>query len=110
VDGRDARHTRNEVLFREVNERIEEVSRTLGPDGETEFLCECGRDDCVEPVPLTVAEYENVRSEPNRFVIVPGHQDRRIEALVSSNDRFSVVEKIGEAAEAAEESDPRAEG
>src|SRR5215211_1412861 len=47
----------NQVLFREVNERLRE--KLDGSDGATEFLCECSRTDCIETVVLTIAEYES---------------------------------------------------
>jgi hypothetical protein len=36
------KEARNQALFREVNERIEQVSEGFATDGPTSFLCECG--------------------------------------------------------------------
>jgi hypothetical protein len=95
---------RNEALFREVNERIREITAGQGvpPDERVLFQCECGRLDCHEQVQVSLAEYEAVRSEPNRFVILPDHEIESVERVVSRNDRFLVVEKTGEAADAAD--------
>ena len=42
---------KNEELFRNVNERIEEVSAGVPRDQPLlDFLCECDRDDCEEKV------------------------------------------------------------
>ena len=42
---------RNEALFREVNERIETVSKGVPPDEELMgFLCECDNTACTEKV------------------------------------------------------------
>ena len=104
---RDARE-RNEALFRKVNERIEDVSTTFVPDEERqEFLCECHDPACTEKVSATRAEYEEVRAVATHFLVLPGHQDPDIEQVVSQNERFLVVEKKGQAAQEAEESDPR---
>ena len=46
---------RNEALFREVNEQIEDVSKTVPPDEQLmEFLCECDNRDCVEKIRLAL--------------------------------------------------------
>jgi hypothetical protein len=103
----DARE-RNEALFREVNERIEDVGTTLMPDDQPmEFLCECDDRDCVEKVSATRAEYEAIRAVGTHFVVLPGHEDPDVEHVVHQTERFLVVEKEGEAAHEAEESDPR---
>ena len=103
----DAR-ARNEALFREVNERIEDVSTTFVPDEEQmEFLCECDDTACTEKVSATRAEYEAVRAVATRFIVLPGHDDPEVENVALQNERFLVVEKKGGAAQEAQESDPR---
>lgn len=102
---REARVAKNEVLFREVNERI----RELAPgDGPTEFLCECGDAGCVESVSLSTGQYEEVRRDPARFFVLPGHEVPDIEDVVEEAGSFLVVAKRqGTPAEIAEENDPR---
>jgi hypothetical protein len=39
--------------------------------------------------------------------VLPGHEDPGVEHVVQQTDRFLVVEKEGQAAHEAEESDPR---
>ena len=71
---------RNEVVFREVNERLRELGEGFSLVSEVaEFVCECGDSGCAERIELNLAEYERVRSDPTWFVIVPGHEvlDRR---------------------------------
>ena len=104
---RDPRE-RNEALFREVNERIEDVGTTLAPDdGPLLFLCECDNTDCVEKVSTTRAEYEAIRAVATHFVVLPGHEDPGVEHVVQQTERFLVVEKEGEAAHEAQKDDPR---
>ena len=98
---------RNEALFRAVNERIEAVSQTIPAYEAMEFLCECDRADCRGNVNVTRTEYEAVRAVPTHFIVLPNHQDARIEHIAFANERFLVVEKEGKAARRAEESDPR---
>jgi hypothetical protein len=103
---RDPRE-RNEALFREVNERIEDVSATLVGDKPMEFLCECDDKECVEKVSATRAEYEAIRAVATHFVVLPGHEDPRVEHVVQKTERFLVVEKEGEVASEAQKDDPR---
>jgi hypothetical protein len=99
---------RNEALFREVNERIEDASSTVAPDEQLmAFLCECDNTACAEKVNATRAEYEAVRAVATHFIVLPGHEDPGVERVALRTDRFLVVEKEGGAAQDAEESDPR---
>ena len=105
---RDAAQAKNEELFRNVNERIETLSETIARDDPMmEYLCECDSPDCHEKLRATRAEYESVRAEATQFIVLPGHEDRRVERVIFSNDRFLIVEKQGAAAQDAEETDPR---
>ena len=108
----EERTVRNETLFREFNERVEDVADSLDLRGEHDslrigFVCECGNLDCLERLELTRAAYEEVRSNPKRFVVAPGHEDTRIARVVGGGEGYLVVEKIEEAANSAIEHDPR---
>ena len=96
---------RTQSLFREVNERIEEFNRAAVVDGEV--LCECASKECVELIPLTYDEYEQVRRIPTHFLVVPGHELPEIERAVERTDRYVVVEKYGDAGTTAVRLDPR---
>jgi hypothetical protein len=100
MDGREARAAKNEALLREVNDRIEQVGAhlTVMPaDDRLDFRCECGQPDCDSFVSLTVREYAHVRSDNDRFAVVPGHENPEIERVVERHARYVVVEKVGEA-------------
>ena len=89
-----ARVARNEAVFREVNERIREVTAHWASEDAAAFVCECSRADCVETLTLTVNEYESVRADPRWFVVAPDHVDLRVERVVREDGaRFVVVEK-----------------
>ena len=110
----EIRRARNEALFREVNERIEAVSREFAEGDwdqkqeQLRLVCECGRqEECAELLEATVAEYEAVRPNPRRFLVLPGHEQTDIERVVERTSRFFVVEKFEDASEVAIESDPR---
>ena len=57
-----------------------------------EFLCECIREDCLETVALTLPEYKRVRSSPNLFLIVPGHESREVDRIVETRHSSNLVE------------------
>jgi hypothetical protein len=56
---------------------------------------------------LTPADYERVRADPRRFVVVAGHEVPDAESVVERHPGYLLVEKVGEAASVAEELDPR---
>ena len=92
----------NEALFREVNERIREISDNFGQDDATyDFLCECSEPGCTKRIVLTRAEYEDVRSNATRFVVAKGHALPEIESVVDRAEDHVVVEKEGAAADIA---------
>jgi hypothetical protein len=104
---RKDRLARNETLFREVNERVEEISEGAGLE-MIEFVCECGDADCTEAVSLTHPEFEQLRDDPLLFAVVPGHAIAEVEDVVSDGDRFQVVRKHEEEGQIARTTDPRA--
>jgi len=97
----------NEALFREINERIEAGTWISSPSERMAFACECAALRCNVLVELTVSEYEAVRAHPRRFLLAPGHELPAVETVVHGGERYVVVEKRGDAAKAAEASDPR---
>jgi hypothetical protein len=105
-EARQERAARNQSLFRGVNESLEEAMRDL-PIAQ-DFLCECADSDCNAMVSLSVSEYERVRGVPTHFAIAPGHELAEVERVVErADERYTVVEKIGKAAEVARLLDPR---
>ena len=109
MDERAKRIGYNEALFRNVNERVRELEHGLNPGRKTlEFVCECGDETCTEKISLTSEDYEELRSRPVHFAIVPGHEAPEVERVVSRHERFAVVEKLpGGPAELAAETEPQ---
>lgn len=102
--------TRNaeiEALYREVNERIAQLS-TGWDVSALELLCECGSADCAERILLPREAYEEVRARPTHFVLRHGHQDLAVEDIVKDSGDFLVVANYGAAATVARRTDPRA--
>jgi hypothetical protein len=100
-----ARIGRNELVFREVNERIHALGERFALEhGEImDFVCECSRPDCKQTVWLTLDEYRGVRGVERYFVVVPTHVDLESDRVIDENDRFVVVEKVSRAGGVAED-------
>ena len=109
MDERERRLGLNEVLFREVNERLADMrDPSVTPESTYDFICECANRDCDARVALTLGEYEGVRAEPTHFAIFPGHELKEIESVVEANERYAIVRtRAGDVAELAIEHDPR---
>jgi|SRR5829696_6600367 len=103
------RAARNESLFREVNERLQELATTFEEIAGTPgvFACECADLSCVEQVKITLDEYEAIRSDPNNFLVLTEHAYREVEYIVREGEGFAVVAKLGQGAKVAAEADPR---
>jgi hypothetical protein len=91
---RKTRIEENEKLFREVNERVEQIQDGLQAT-EPHWVCECGDEDCVEKLAVPIGEYHEVRAHDDWFLIKPGHEMPEVERLVSERDGYVVVEKDG---------------
>jgi len=96
----------NHTIFRAGNEAL---LRNADPTLDAiPFLCECADTHCLETVRLARAEYERVRENPRRFVVLPGHETLGGQPLrVEESDRFVVLEQNGAAGRIAELHDPR---
>jgi hypothetical protein len=107
LDVRRERAARNQSLFREVNERIEELS--LAAAFPT-FICECCDESCDGTMMLTLEEYERIRSNANSFAVLPGHEVPAVENVMEATDRYVVVAKVGAGRQVAARLDPRNRG
>jgi hypothetical protein len=104
LDARRQRAAKNQSLFREVNERIEDLAGTAM---FATFVCECFLEQCDQSVSLTLEEYEHIRSSSNLFFVLRGHELPELEDVVETTERYVLVRKIGVGAAVAERLDPR---
>jgi hypothetical protein len=94
-------------VLREINEAIH---RGQWPGEENEpvgFRCECGRLGCNELLELTSADYQRIREHSHRFLVAAGHEQPSVESVVAAGPGYVVVQKRGQAADLAEDTDPR---
>jgi hypothetical protein len=106
-DDVQARLGANEAVFREINEGIERGQWPGEEDAPISFRCECARLGCNELVELTIRQYEDVRSDPRRFIVLPGHERLDVEIVVERHHGYLIVQKLDRAGEQADERDPR---
>lgn len=109
-----SRLAKNEAVFREVNERITEITVQLAPgaarpDLVDGLICECSDPLCLERVgPLTIADYEIVRRDATHFIVATGHQAPDVERVIEERGTYSIVDKVeGVPSDVARERDPR---
>ena len=87
---------RNETLFRAVNEQLGTLNEALAATSEDDtlsILCECRDGTCVEQIAITSVEYSRIRSDPTLFIVLAGHEDLTIEAVVEEDEPYLVVRK-----------------
>lgn len=89
---REKRLAANEVFFRELNQKLE---RRTDDSDSLIVVCECADEDCAQRLELTRGEYEAARSEPVLFVVAHGHIDPEIEEVISRNERYELIRKVG---------------
>ena len=108
LDSRRQRAAANESLFREVNERIEDIAERFRLNEEIiDFLCECARTDCAQRVQMRRSDYEALRRVATHFAVARGHEESDVETVIDSKESYVIVAKRGSAAAVARELDPR---
>jgi hypothetical protein len=106
---REERIGLNEAVFREVNERIEDLAKGFALTTQPlDLVCECGDASCLQRITMSHDEYEQLRSESHQFAVYPGHEAPDLESVVDRRGGYDVVQKDeGAPEEIAERTDPR---
>lgn len=110
---RQARAAKNQSLFREINERVKDLNDAFeGLTHSGEWICECANNQCVEKLAMSSEEYEAIRKEGTHFFVAPSdkHVWPDVERVITRNERYWVVEKVGLGGRMAEQVDPRSKG
>ncbi len=82
-----------EAGFRIANERVATWEERYSTADVERYFCECARAACREQLELTRKDYEGVRGNPKRFMVLPGHELPTFETVVEHNQGYVVVEK-----------------
>ena len=99
TDERVRRIGLNEAVFRQVNERIEELADTFGLGESLDLICECGNAHCTSRIEMSRDQYEQLRSDATTFAVISGHDIRDVEEVVARHRTFDVVRKTADDAE-----------
>lgn len=106
----ERRKAANEAVFRNVNERIQQLQHSfaVAEREPLQMVCECDRLDCMERVTVGVDAYELLRSHGDQFIVAPGHEDTRVDEVIGTTSGYTIVRKrAGDARDVAVETDPR---
>ena len=103
------RVARNDAIFREANEGIQQAASKYDVLEQIPFICECADENCRELIVLSMDEYDEIRGNPRHFLNAPGHVRAAQGAaeVVKDRGRYTIVEKTGHAGDIVEKLDPR---
>ena len=107
VPPRDTRLAQNEISFRDANEVTAHAAGSVSPPDRIELVCECSDRACTRVLTMPFAEYEWLRQNPWRFVVLPGHEAPAVESVAEVHDGYAIVEKHSETHLQVESADPR---
>ena len=94
VTSRKTRRERNQELFRTGNQRLSSaLGNRVSREAAVPFLCECADEFCNGRVELGLADWEDVTSQPNHFVVLAGHPRSEGEIVVGSLQGYEIVRK-----------------
>jgi len=86
----NARTRSYQFIFRDVNERIARISH-VQEEAASNFLCECGLEECTSMIRLDLADYDKIRRTPGFFIVASGHAVTSLDRLVEIRHGFDVI-------------------
>ena len=90
------RELQSRSLRREVNERVAELIEGFhdSPAGDQlmTVFCECGSEECLAPVEMTLGEYQAVRAGATRWVISSAHIDATADSVIARRNGYALIE------------------
>lgn len=110
----------NEVVFRHHNERVQknfQEIKQLAREANQEYLvrdddtalhfyCECSDENCRQRVQMKPTVYTKIHKRRNCFVLISGHDVKRIERVIQKEKHYWVVEKFVKLPETVRELQP----
>lgn len=93
------RRNKNEELFRAENERIQNMAEGLLDSAGAHFMpisftCECSDANCNQKIELPLEDFKVAHQYDDRYIIVPGHEQKDIEKVIDRAGNFVIVEKL----------------
>jgi len=55
-------------------------------------FCECGSEECMAPIEMTLAEYRAVRAGYGRWVISSTHIDMTADSVIARRNGYALIE------------------
>jgi hypothetical protein len=95
VPSRHERLEQNQKMFRAANGRFEDAVEANALDGvrPVPFLCECADVECRGRIEITTGDYDAAHTNPDYYVILPGHRTIAGEEIVEDNVTYLVADK-----------------
>ena len=88
---RELWQAKNRELFREVNDRIAAIAKTLGSSTDTfTFTCECSQWGCTTQIDASLQVYARVREQQGAYLVVAGHEEAA-EDTIFGHDSYRIV-------------------
>jgi hypothetical protein len=91
VDDPEQRPAENREVFRRANQELDASASEMGLSGPRPYLCECNDARCTRTMLIDGADYTDVRTNPDRFVVLPGHDEGL--AVIDDGGEYVVVER-----------------
>ena len=82
------------AIGRDINDRIHAAAILMPQTWDCLVFCHSANGDCEAQIQLTPQKYEEIRSRPETFVVLPGHHSPESERVLESDSNWTVVEKI----------------
>ena len=91
---RERRAARNQLLFRSVNEQIVSLTERFQAEiSDLDLVCECVDSSCTGTLRLGLEEFGRIDRVKNAFLVLQGHEDRRVEDVVDTRNGYVIVRK-----------------
>src|SRR4051794_30673703 len=93
IDIRDGRYAANEAAYRRVNEHLRSYKERADSREPMTFMCECAEGSCIDPIPVGLDEYREVRHHARRATITgrPSRPTRHAETMGRHRLRFGAA-------------------
>jgi hypothetical protein len=103
-EAQERRAAHNQLLFREVNEQIANLTeRFQAQVSDLDLVCECADPSCTGTIRLGLEEFGRIDRAQNAFLLLRGHEDDQVDDVVDQRDGYVIVRKRNLAAPIVEE-------
>jgi hypothetical protein len=84
----------SQQVFRSANERMQALAVAIvSAEQPIPFLCECADDGCLGRVDMSLADYDDIHRDGDRYAVLRDHQVPDWERVVEQRPLYDVVSK-----------------